>query len=176
MYKVGLIPLVHFLAGLLHILGQSRWSAAEYTNFAHLIKKKERKCKITNIFGVWAPYNRVDEDRGLYHGVDLLQWAEEGHKGWTAKVGDGAQAGEEAAVPHFLKVTLAHVLSAHSVWGHKGKDWLIYKELSLLFLRIVCLRVFQLRGLFLCVWLHLQAGQDMYIAKFADNNSVTYWH
>lgn len=34
-------------------------------------------------------------------------------------MGDGAQAGEEAAVPHFLKVTLAHVLSAHSAWGHK---------------------------------------------------------
>lgn len=115
MYKVSLVPLVHFLAGLLHVLGQSRRSAAEYANFAHL-KKKKRKCKITNILGViWRTNIRLDDDHGLYRGVDLLQRAEEGDKGWTAKVGDGAQAGEEAAVPHFLKVTLAHVLSAHSV-------------------------------------------------------------
>lgn len=43
MYKVGLIPLVHFLAGLLHVLGQSGWSAAEYANFAHLKKRGKKE-------------------------------------------------------------------------------------------------------------------------------------
>ena len=45
--------------------------------------------------------------------VNLLQRAEKRHKGRTAKVGDGPQAGEETAVPHLLKVALTHILSAH---------------------------------------------------------------
>lgn len=36
MFKMGLIPLVHLLASFLHILGQSRWSTAEYTDFTNL--------------------------------------------------------------------------------------------------------------------------------------------
>lgn len=46
--------------------------------------------------------------------VDLLQGAEEGHKGRAAKVSDGAQAGEQAPVPHLLEVTLAHILHGHT--------------------------------------------------------------
>lgn len=43
MNEVGLVPLVHLLAGLLHVLGQSRWSAAEDTDFTHLTIKVEER-------------------------------------------------------------------------------------------------------------------------------------
>lgn len=38
MHEMGLIPLVHLLASFLHVLGQSRWSAAEHADFTHLRK------------------------------------------------------------------------------------------------------------------------------------------
>lgn len=40
MDEMCLVPLVHLLARFLHILGQSRWSTAENTNFTYLQKKK----------------------------------------------------------------------------------------------------------------------------------------
>lgn len=52
--------------------------------------------------------------------VNFLQGAEKGDEGRAAKVGDGPQAGEEAAVPHFLKVPLAHVL--HARCKHKDRE------------------------------------------------------
>lgn len=36
MFKMGLIPLVHFLTSFLHILGQSGRSTAEHADFTHL--------------------------------------------------------------------------------------------------------------------------------------------
>lgn len=42
--------------------------------------------------------------------MNLLQGAKKGDEGRAAKVGDGPEAGEEAAVPHFLKMALTHVL------------------------------------------------------------------
>lgn len=51
MNEVGLVPLVHLLAGFLHVLGQSRWSAAEHTDFTHLsIKAGEKKCTYISHF------------------------------------------------------------------------------------------------------------------------------
>lgn len=42
--------------------------------------------------------------------VNVLQRVEKGQKWWSAKVGDGSEASEEAAIPHLLEVALAHIL------------------------------------------------------------------
>ena len=42
-YKMGLTALVHSPAGFLHVLGQARWSAAEYADFTHLWKVSKLK-------------------------------------------------------------------------------------------------------------------------------------
>lgn len=49
--------------------------------------------------------------------MNLLQGAKKGDEGRAAKVGDGPEAGEEAAVPHFLKMALTHVLHTQR-WGN----------------------------------------------------------
>lgn len=41
MHEMGLIPLVHLLASFLHVLGQARWSTAEYTDFTNLKRRRE---------------------------------------------------------------------------------------------------------------------------------------
>lgn len=61
MNEVGLVPLVHLLAGLLHVLGQSRWSTAEYTDFTHLTIKLVEK-KLMNILH-FTPL--LDKDKGV---------------------------------------------------------------------------------------------------------------
>lgn len=45
--------------------------------------------------------------------VNPLQWAEKGHEGRAAEMGDRAQTSEQTAVPHLLEMALTHILSTH---------------------------------------------------------------
>lgn len=119
MNEVGLVPLVHLLTGLLHVLSQSRWSTAEHTNFTHLKIKAEEQNNNTELLFFFTPL--FDKNCCLlYRGVDFLERAEERDERRTAKVGYGPQAGEEAAVPHLLEVAFTHILPAKKKWrvGH----------------------------------------------------------
>lgn len=72
MNEVGLVPLVHLLTGLFHVLGQSRWSTAEYADFTHLTIKEEWTKKL-QIFCNSPPCWIQILALVLYRGVDLLQ-------------------------------------------------------------------------------------------------------
>lgn len=61
--------------------------------------------------------------------MNFLQRAEKGHKRRAAEVGDGPQAGEETAVPHPLKVALAHILTTQS--GEDRERSLVYVFIAL---------------------------------------------
>lgn len=123
MFKMGLIPLVHFLTSFLHVLGQSRRSAAEHADFTHL---QEINVDVKTSHFVQAGPGQTG---GIWRGwtnlrVNFLQRAEKGHKRRTAEVGDGPQAGEETAVPHLLKMALTHILTTQS--GENRERSLVY--------------------------------------------------